>query len=1657
MSTTIDEKIVSMKFDNKQFESNVQTSLGTLDRLKRSLKLEDAARGFDNLNDASKKLNFNPLSSGIEAVTAKFSALEVMAVTALANITNSVVNAGKRFASAFTIEPIKSGLQEYETQINAIQTILANTSSKGTTLEDVNGALDELNRYADKTIYNFTEMTRNIGTFTAAGIDLKTSTSAIQGIANLAAVSGSTSQQASTAMYQLSQALASGTVKLQDWNSVVNAGMGGQVFQDALKKTAKVHGVNVDAIIEKEGSFRESLKEGWITAEILTETLSKMTKSGATEYLSELTGISQEQIEAAQKEVETNKDGSASYEKLAETMAETGKVSKEEAIEILKMADTAENAATKVKTFTQLMDTLKEAAQSGWTQTWEILIGDFDKAKELWTGVSDYFSEVINKSAEARNNMLEGWAKGGGRDMAIESIKNAFEGLLSVIKPIKDAFREVFPPMTSERLLEITKGIKELTEKMKLSESQQEKLKSTFKGLFSLIDIGVTFIKKFVGGIIELIKHVSGIGDKFLDISGNLGDLISGFRDNIKETDIFGKAINKVVDFLKMGIDKIKEFYGILKEKIPSPSLEGFLNLMYGIWGFIQKVGSKIGEVFSAIGEGLASAFNNGNLSKGLDLVNGGLLAGLLLNLKNLVSDGGIKDILETLIHPIESIKDALSPTTSMLDELKGCLQAWQKDLQANVLLKIAGAIGILTVSLLILSTIDQTKLNNSIMAITALFADLMGAMAIFGKMDTMQKGAIKASGMMIAMSISILIMTTALKKMSSLNMEEIGRGLLGILGLTAIIVQATKSLSEVKGKAMKGALNMILFAAAIKILVSACESLSTLSWEELAKGLSGSVILMYVLTECANKMSKSKGLISAGIGLIAFATGIRILATSVMALSSLSWTELAKGLSSTVIMMYMLSACMKSLSDTKGLISAGIGIIAFSTGILILSSAVKNLANMSWEEIGRGLVALAGSLAAITIAVNLMPKNMLLIGIGLLTVSAGLLVMANALQNMGSMSWEEIGRGLTALAGSLAILAIALNLMTGTLAGSAALLIASAALAILAPVLAKLGELSLSELGMALLTLAGTFAVLGVAGLLLGPLIPTILGLSGALALIGIGIAAVGVGLALISFGLSTLAVSGSAGAMALVASLAVIVTGILNLIPAITLALGNIILAICQVIITCAPAIGMALTALILALCQVIIDCSPSIVEAILVLLEALYQGIADHLPNILQAGFDILNALLDGISQNIGSVAEKAVDVIESLLTAIGEQLPRLVNAGVDLVVNIINGLADGLEQNAEKVHDAIKNLVDSLIDAFCALLGIHSPSTVFAEYGGNIIDGLVNGIKNFISKPVQTIKNLGKRLVETIGSKVSSFLSKGKELASNLGKGIKNKSSEVKEKVTGVVKGGINAISSKASEFLTKGKELMSKLSSGIKNKLSDVKAKAKEVASGALNSVKEKLSSFKDVGKDMMEGLGNGIKDAASEVVNKAKGVVNDALEGAKKLLGINSPSKEFKKIGMYSDEGLIIGLDTYKDKVYAASMRVGKASIDGMSKAISSISKVINDDIDDQPTIRPVIDLDNVANGINSIDNMLNQKRSINVLADVGTISSMMNSRQNGVNNDDVITAINKIGKKLDNASGNTYTINGVTYDDGSSISDAVKALIRAAKIERRV
>ena len=1466
MSTTIDERVVEMRFDNKQFESNVQTSLSTLDRLKKSLNLSGAAKGFDEIDSASKKVNMNGLANAVESVRLKFSALEVMAVTALANITNSALNAGKRIVSALTIDPIKTGFQEYETQIGAVQTILANTQHEGTNLQQVNRALDELNTYADKTIYNFTEMTRNIGTFTAAGVNLQTSVDSIKGIANLAAVSGSTSQQASTAMYQLSQALAAGKVSLMDWNSVVNAGMGGKVFQDALVRTSELLGTGAKNAINMYGSFRESLTKGeWLTTEVLTETL--------------------KQFAGAYSEADLIQQG----------------FSESQAKEIAQMAKTAEEAATKVKTFTQLWDTLKESAQSGWTATWEILIGDFEEAKDLLSEVSETIGNVIGEAAQARNDLLSGGLSSGwkqllnqgiadeagyiesiqevarksgdafdkmvadsdnfsdalkkglqegvissetlsdavhnlrdkmtgmsqeerkaagytsemveqiekldeglkngsvsmdeftekilkpsGRENLIQSIWNAAKGLMSVITPIKEAFCDIFPPMTSEQLYAFTEALRNLTERMKLSETTSENLKRTFKGLFAVLDIIKQAVSAVFNAVGSLLGGVGDLGAGILGVTGTFGDWLVKLDEFIKQGDVFNKVLGTIVSVTKTVATAIRDFVKVVAEKIAFPGFElfhsllerlhtrmsqigdaaggmkssvssafeamgnalancQFMQLLQAIWDAVKAIAGGIADAMGKVGSSLIDSIGNADFSGVIDLLNGISFGAIAVGITKFV--GAIKEQLDS----IGSIKESF---IGILDSVRGCFEAYQSQLQAGTLLKIASAIAILVASLVALSLIDSAKLSAALGAITVLFADLMASMAVFNKISGQASGVIRSTTAMLAISTSVLILASALKKLGDLDAKQLATGLTGVVGLTATMIVAAKSLSKGGPTIIKGASQMAIFAAAIKILASACEDLSALDWEELAKGLVGVGVLLAEVSLFMNTAKFSGQSVTTATGIVILSGAIKILASACEDFAQMNWGEIGRGLTSIGIVLAEIVAFTRLTGNAQHVIATSAALIGIGAAMKILAAAVKDFSAMNWSELAVGLVGMAGALTAVTIAVNFMPKNMIAIGTGLIAVSTALLIMASALENMGGMEWNEIAKGLVALGGSLGIMAVGLRAMTGTLSGSAAMLVAASALAILTPVLSILGAMSWTAIVKGLVSLAGAFTVIGVAGAVLTPLVPTILGLSGAMALIGVavlglgaGLLAAGTGLSAIAVGFTALAAAGTAGATAVVASLTVIITGIADLIPAIVAKIGEAIVEFCKVIANSAGEIGNAVKEVVLTLVDVLVECVPAIADGALKLIAGVLEALVQYTPQIVDSLFQFLIGVLEGIARNLPGLIQAAIDVLMAFFAGIVDALK-----GIDTATLLQGIVGIGLLAAIMAALSAVAALVPG------AMVGVLGMGLVIAELA--LVLAAVGALAQIPG--LQWLINEGGNLLQGIGTAIGKFI-------------------------------------------------------------------------------------------------------------------------------------------------------------------------------------------------------------------------------------------------------------------------------------------------------
>ena len=1133
MSST-DNRVVKMSFDNAQFEKGAQTSLNTIEKLKQALNFTGAAKGLNELQNSTRSFDMSAMANGVQTIADKFNALGVIGFTVLQNLTNSAIEAGKNIASALTIDPIKMGFEEYETQINAVQTILANTANKGTTLAEVNAALDELNTYADKTIYNFTEMARNIGTFTAAGIDLKTATNSIQGIANLAAVSGSTAQQASTAMYQLSQALASGTVKLMDWNSVVNAGMGGQVFQDALKETARVHGIAIDEMIESEGSFRETLQKGWLTADVLTETLEKFTagSQGVTQAQLEQTkelwrarGYSEEQIKSLTGSMHVLTEAEEEEQR---ALWRSRGYTEEQIDAIFELGKMSTDAATKVKTFSQLIDTTKEALQSGWTQSWEYIIGDFEQAKELWTEISDILNIYINRSADARNAVLKEWSEGGGREAIIISLRNTFQALLSVMIPVKEAFNEIFPPITAQQLIDFSNKIKDFTASLKLNDEQMVKLKdvalTVFGGIKSVLE-GVYNVASNVFNIAKMLfdafrdtinvdnaaESFKRLADSFKSITETikltgpqldklrrffsgiiavgrtvvyiLADIASAIFDGLNKA--FGDFMptgDSFLDILASAGDVLVEFSNRILEAWHSGGFEGFRDAVMGVVSAIE-------EFFSAVSDAIDLPRISENIKKFLDDLNfdnvaewfDKVTAGFRKTKEGAEETESILDkVGQAIGNIVDKIKEFFKPVTNVLSDAKNAIENFFGGIDWN---KIFGYLqNIVATGALVGIVKFLNDLPGKLQEILKSGAGVPSLLDQLGEsLEQWQKTLKAAQLLMIAGAIFLI--AGALVQISQIPPDRI----VSSLGVAAAgigeLLGAFAAFSAISGKGdpRKAMTNLLVFmgmAAAINDIARALVSLSELSPEQMAAGVAAIGGLMLEVVGFMTLFSKIKEAKDVGFNMLILATSIVVLAEAMKKLSGLSWEQLAKGLVGVAGLMVSMALAMRLFPKEGRVVTAVGAMVVMAAAIRIMAGAVEKLGNLNVSQIVKGLGTIGILLAEMTIALRMFPKDgrILSSAAAIMTISIAMNIFGVAVEKFGSMDLMTLAKGLGAIGVVLLEITVALRALPDSgklLASSVAIVTMAVSLNVMAMAVEKLGNLSIDQLAKGLISIA--------------------------------------------------------------------------------------------------------------------------------------------------------------------------------------------------------------------------------------------------------------------------------------------------------------------------------------------------------------------------------------------------------------------------------------------------------------------------------------------------------------------------------------------------------------------------------------------------------
>jgi tape measure domain-containing protein len=1634
--------------------------MNSLDKLKKSMDFSNSTKGLNDLHSAAGRFNLGPISTQVERVNAKFLAMATIGVTALSNIANQALATGATFVKAMTLDPIKMGLQEYETNLNSIQTILANTEASGATLKDVTGALDELNEYSDKTIYNFSEMARNIGTFTAAGVDLDASTAAIKGIANLAAMSGSNSQQASTAMYQLSQAMAAGRITLMDWNSVVNAGMGGTVFQRALAETAVKMGKLSDKSVSLTGdmknvsiageSFRQSISQGpnagWLTSDVLTKTLAQFT-GDLTDAELAAQGFNKAEIKAIQAQ-----------------------------------AKTAQEAATKVKTLTQTLDVAKETAQSGWSQTWRYIFGDFNEARDTFTDLSNTINGFINANADARNKIAKDWKFWGGRTAAIDAIKYAFEALISIVEPIKKAFQQFFPAKTGQQLADITKNIRDFFKGLKLGEETADKVQRIFAGFFAILDIGATIVKSAFGYFKQLFSAVSDGNGDWLEIAARIGDFLVSLNETIKKSGVItgffenlGKVMSVPIRLFQALAAAILSVFDGDNQAINSASdamgefvsnmnpLERVINAVVTGWNvffsaikktlpFFSSLVEGIADLFGGIGEAISGSVENGNYQAVLDTINTVLLGGIALMIKKFVTNGFKVDLGGGMLDSLGESFNALT----------GYLKAMEQQVKAKTLLMIAGAVALLAASVLVLASIDPKKLAVALSGLAAIFTQLFVAMGILAKMAN-SAGFIKIpliAGSLILLASAILIMSFALKILSTLDWEEIGKGLTALAGILAMLVITTQPLAANSAKLIAASAALILLGIGLTIMAGALALLGTLEWETIGRGL---------------------------VAIVGLLTAIAI--------------------------------PLQLMSGPK-MVAQGAALIMIAGAISILAGALKILGTMSWEEIAKGLTAVLGVLAAIAISMAVMPGPMMIAAAaGLILVGIALNIIAGAMKIMGTMSWEEIGKGLVTLGGALLLLAGGLYLMTGALPGAAALLVAAAALAIITPVLVTLGKLSWEEIARGLIALAGAFAVIGLAALLLTPIIGQILLLSGAIALLGLGFALIGVGVLAFAAGITMLVAAASAGTLAMTA----ILSTIIGLIPSIFKVVELALIALAEAVINAAPALFEATVVLLTGMLDAIEEIIPDILDTLGVLLDAALEFILEYAPKLYAAGFELLIGFLKAIRDNLPEVIDVAGDIVIELIEGIGAKGLEIAEAAADTLITFINGLSDAIDKKAPQLDAAVSKLVTAIVDglkrfvagrlsdignlgaeignsilnAAKSALGIASPSKEFVKVGKAINDGLIKGVvggKDKVVATLQYIRDELKNLVQSTkddlkdarenlkrlrasgasdkeiakaekalakaekahkaalkaNKKFTESMKKQKEQLKALGKqydqtvekldaaydaleeatqkrddfreatkdafddlpdiadlkALRQELEELKgalepdpEAIARAQKAYDDALSldnyfdsireakdendaflaqlTKLREFglsdlnyekfISEGTSIMPFLDELIAagpDAVAELNTIAGELDSSAAIIGKTTSDAMYQAGVDSAQGIVDGLESKLDQITDEMEELGKAMAEALKKALNIKSPSKVMKKIGDQTAMGLAVGIQAGAKVVDLAAVRLGKGAADALRESMGNIQAGIDANMDIQPTIAPVLDLD---------------------------------------------------------------------------------------------
>jgi hypothetical protein len=1260
-----------MQFNNANFQKGVTDTLGSLSKLNSALGFDMTSKlgsGFDNVVS-----HMGPVGSAVDAIKTKFSVLAGAAAVALGGIAQQAIQTGLQTVKALTIDPIKEGWEQYQDRMQSV--MMLQTSLGANAGSAIQGAMQDLNKYAQLTIYNVQDMNSALGQMVSQGINLQDAETAIKGFGNAAAGAGvNTSVFSSELQTALVPALALGKLQGQNWMQLKQSGIATSQFKDALIAAANAQGQN----IKTSADFQNALTAGTINTNIMI---------------------------AALKSLATNKSLLA--------------------------------AATQFHTFREVSSSVSEGVVNDWADFWGSIFGDSyigqeEMSTEIFTKLGNALMGVLTNMDNGLKAVGTSFRQGGGLAATVDAFAQAWRILGSIITPIKQAFKEVFPTNMGTNLANIAKAVDNFFKSFKMGATETTGLRNTFEGLFSIIDI----IGKILGGVIGYFAQAFGLmtqgsGD-VIRITGDFGELLNAFDKWLSSSDAIGKFFDIIESSRKNVLAPLLTWIGLI--------IDAFNQLIHGnVSGFFDGIKSS----FSALAP-IADSFK-AKFQVVTDVLD------------------KVKKSLDNSNGSFHQLAVDVEPVVTWLDKAANAIAGFWASLASKAAGTSMAAVKNTSDGLVTTANIITGVWEAVAHALEAVWKWLQPVYAYLAQVFDWVKGELsKIFGSLTASdyaNIGFAGFFAAFLAGAGKFMKDLGSRFTGLTAIPGDFDKLIKGLTESLenfSKALQTQVKANLIESigiALGILAVSVLLLAQVPADKLANALAvlvGSMLTLITAMSAITKLDPK----SSTVKLLAIATAIAIVSTAMVSLagavllfSLVSPDKLANGLIAMAAAMIIVVGALQDLDKSGPSVLAAAGAIQIvASAMLVLAGAVAIFAAIPLNVFLVGLGQMAIALVAVIAAMDGAEGSMAGAA-AILIVANAMVVLGAALQIMGAGNNQA--KALITMAGALTIMVVALNALADpmVLAGAGAILIMAAAFAVLAPVIGILGVMPWQVLATGLAALAVGLGIFVAAGYAAIGAMPGLLGLSAVLLafgaavfLVGAAIALAGTGMMAFAEGIALLSGVGAAGAAAIVA----LGAAIIGLLPQFGAQLALALQSLVKVLISAAPTFLQGFIVLIDTFTTAITTTAPKIINMIIVLLEDLITAIENYESHMIQAGIIILTGFINGLSQSLPKLVGAVGNLMVNFLNAMTAQIPRVAAAGTNTIIAFINAVGSNAVRLANAAAQALLNFINGMTDAVNRYSG--QIRTAGLNLAGAIIDGMTGGLASGVGKVVSAAEKL-----------------------------------------------------------------------------------------------------------------------------------------------------------------------------------------------------------------------------------------------------------------------------------------------------------------------